>query len=58
MELFRAGVALVAFFVIAAELDRPGFAKKFIRLFCIMLSLDFFLASVGAILTCSGSLEI
>jgi hypothetical protein len=56
VELFRAGVAF--FVTAAAELDRPGFAKKFIRLFCIMLSFDFFFAGVGAILTCSGSLEI
>jgi hypothetical protein len=62
VELFLAGVdvalALVgAFFVAGTELDPtcPGFVKKFIRLFCDMLSLDFFLADAGgldAILTC------
>jgi hypothetical protein len=49
VELFRAGVAPVAFFVAATELDKPGLAKKFMRLFCVMLSPDFFFAGVGAI---------
>lgn len=62
IELFPAGddvvLALVdAFFVAGTELDvsGPGFAKKFMRLFCVMALSDFFFADgggLGAILTC------